>query len=122
MNQKKVLYLLFYALPYIAGLFCLTEYLDATFPNGYPAVFLFVLLFVVYIGLGYLCGRERFSRLCIGGTLLQCAMLYITIDTILPLFYGADVAELQTWFPFLILFILLCQLIGYFGARKSGSI
>lgn len=119
MVQKKLWYLFFYALPYIAGLFCLTEYLDAAFPSGYPVVFLFILLFVIYIGLGYLCGRQRLSHLCIGGTVLQCVVLYITIQSLLPLLYGSNVIELQIWFPFLVLFILLCQLIGYFGARQS---
>lgn len=108
----------FYLFPYIIGAHVLAYYFDEVvgeFPVFLPPIVLILLLFPIYIGLGYMTGKNKRSVAAIIGTVLHIC-IYRGCIYLLPLI-GIQKGIADVCFPIGAWFIIICQLIGYWGAR-----
>ena len=117
LNKKISIYLL-YLFPYIIGVHVLAYYFDSVvgeYPTFLPPIVLILLLFPIYIGLGYMTGKSKRSVTAIVGTVLHVC-IYRGCIYLLPLI-GIRGGTAKVYFPIGVWFIIICQLIGYWGAR-----
>lgn len=117
LNKKISIYFL-YLFPYIIGVYVLTYYFDyvvGEYPAFLPPIVLILLLFPIYIGLGYMTGKSKQSVTAIVGTVLHVCICRGCIY-LLPLI-GIRNGTAEVYFPIWVCLIVICQLIGYWGAR-----
>ena len=119
-SRENQYIIILYLIPYIIGDYIITYYFDyiaKQYPHFFPPAFFILIMFPIYIGLGYICGLKKQSNLCIIGTILHLCICKICICFLLPLINIKNgVAEV--WFPIWTIFIIICQLIGYWGAKS----
>lgn len=121
LNTKKYQYfIVLYLIPYIIGDYLICYYFDyiaKQYPPYLPPIVLVFIMFPIYIGLGYICGLKNQSNLCMIGTIFHLCICKICIHFLLP-FMGVKNGVAEVWFPIWAAFIIICQLIGYWGAKS----
>jgi len=116
--MKKIL--IAYCIPYLVVVYLITYYFDYVakqYPAFLPAIVLILLLIPIYIGLGCVCGKKGSSKICILGTVLQIVICKVCLSIVLPAFH-INTGEINAWFSIIAGFIVVCQLIGYWGMKQ----
>ena len=116
--MKKIL--IAYCIPYLVVVYLITYYFDYVvkqYPIFLPPIVLILILAMIYIGLGAMCGKRGLSKICILGTVIQLVVSKISFDFILPAFQ-INTGEINAWFIIIAGFVIICQLIGYWGMKK----
>lgn len=119
LNKTRFICLLF-CFPYMVADYINSYYFDyilKKYPVFLPPSVLIIIIFPIYIGLGYLCGKKRNSKVCILGTIIHLSICMVSIEWLLP-FLGIKNGVAQVWFPIWTITICICQLIGYWGAKQ----
>ena len=112
--------LIAYCIPYLVFIYLLTYYFDYVvqkYPVFLPPIVLILILSLIYIGLGCVCGKSGLSKICILGTVIQLVVSKISFDFILPAFQIIT-GEINAWFIIIAVFVIICQLIGYWGMKR----
>lgn len=112
--------LIAYCIPYLVFIYLLTYYFDYVvkqYPVFLPPIMLILILALIYIGLGCVCGKSGLSKICILGTVIQLVVNKISFDFILPAFQ-INTGEINAWFTIMAGFVIICQLIGYCGMKR----
>ena len=116
--MKKIL--IAYCMPYLVVVYLITYYFDYVvqqYPVFLPPIVLILILALIYIGLGCMCGKQSLSKICVIGTVLQLLISNICFEFILPIFY-INTGEINAWFTIIAGFVVVCQLIGYWGMKE----
>ena len=116
--MKKIL--IAYCMPYLVVVYLITYYFDYVvkqYPVFLPPIILILILALIYIGLGCMCGKRGLSNICILGTGIQLVIIKISFEFILPVFC-INTNEINAWFTIITGFLIICQLIGYWGMKQ----
>ena len=77
--MKKIL--IAYCIPYLVVVYLITYYFDYVvkqYPAFLPPIVLILILALIYIGLGCMCGKRGLSNICILGTGIQLVIIKIS--------------------------------------------
>lgn len=116
--MKKIL--IAYCIPYLVVVYLITYYFDYVvkqYPVFLPPIVLILILALIYIGLGCVCGQKGLSKICIFGTAIQLTISKVCISYLIPTF-NIKTGGIEAWFPIIVGFIIVCQLIGYWGMKE----
>lgn len=124
-EKKDWLYLIPYCIPFGNMLFYADAYVRQNkidmgeMGSAFFTIALFIVIPIVYIGMGVLCSRKRLLRICVFGTILHCILFSSLLYGTVKIFWSQG--EIEAWFPLLAagasVGIFVSQLIGYGGAK-----
>lgn len=120
-SKRDVWCFFLYLIPYLTIAEIVSD-LTIPFIEGIKHVLIIFGTPVVYIGLGFLCGKQRRACLCMVGTIIHCVMYRMGIVLSAWLFpeLARFDAEKIVLFPFVVIVIVLSQLFGYWCGRPFG--
>ena len=114
--KKKLFFIIPYCIPYLTIIYSIHFYYEAYLNT---IIFTFILPSILYIMLGYMCGKRNLIDICIAGTLIQEIFVCLSAAHILPFLEKIYSGTLIAFAPFSFIFVIITQIIGYWGGKPS---